>query len=726
MHLHGGGPSTGGPDAPSGWLRAQAGQGPLWLSAVFVFGAAALLAAPLSPISVVLFGAWAVAVGLVLVLAFWPALGWSNLRSFGFAAALVLAAGLSGASLAQLQTLRAAATPRLVQTTEPLEVSGWVLSRDRSGERIRLTLRVHSLGEMATPPRRVRVSSPDGPAPAPGRFVRCRVVLHPPEAPLVPGGYDLQRRAFFDGLGGTGFSLGRCRISHPAPAASLLEQPGLWLAGARWDLASVIATHGPTQGGAFAAALIAGETSFLSPQSTDALRDAGLAHIISVSGLHMALIGGTVFGLVHALLALIGPLALRVPIRKIAAIAAILTLSLYLVISGNSVPAQRAYVMAMVAFGAILLDRPAISLRGVAVSAVLVTALSPAAVLEPGYQMSFAATLALVSGFEVWQRHRAAQAVLAAPGPLIGTMEAVRAALLASVVTSLIAGAATDPFALYHFQRHALYGLPANIAAGPIVTFVVAPAAILAAVLLPFGLAEWPLEVMAQALALVVEIGHAFGARPEAVQGIAQIPALALALFSVGLVGSAIARGGLRWMGLGLIALSALLAVAAPRPVLIATADLSTLLWRDGQGVWHAVQSRPRPVQLQRVAAVVGLPPASLMHTAVEPTCAAPVCQWTLSGGLQVSLVTAEAGFAAACATPGLMLSPLPVPPNLHGGGCGATLLADGQALSAGGGLRVTKAWLPLPAQHRYTLTWVRPHGAQRPWHLATTAPDQL
>jgi hypothetical protein len=232
---------------------------------------------------------------------------------------------------------------------------------------------------------------------------------------------------------------------------------------------------------------------------------------------------------------------------------------------------------------------------------------------------------------------------------------------------------------------------------------------------------------MAQALTLVIEIGHAFGSRPEAVQGVAQIPALALALFSGGLIVSAIARGALRWAGVGFIGAAVLVGVLAPRPVLIATADLSTVLYRDDGGAWHAVQEREKAVPLVRTAAVVGLPPAVVERLPVEGACASAACIWSVSGGLTVTWVTAEEGFAAACAAPGLLLSAHPVPPALRTGTCRATLVVDGPMLAERGGMRLKKTWIPWPRARRLTVDWVRPYGPQRPWQSSPiTADPQL
>ena len=178
---------------------------------------------------------------------------------------------------------------------------------------------------------------------------------------------------------------------------------------------------------------------------------------------------------------MIGPIALPWPVKQIAAVGALAALAPYMIVSGFSVPGLRSCIMACVAFGAILLDRPAISMRGLALAALIVVLLFPDSVLEPGFQMSFAATMAQVALFEMMQRAPHAPA-LPAPGPVIGLLQAGVNGLGGVILISLVAGLATDPFVIYHFQRFSIDALPANLIAAPIRSFLVAPLAGVAAI----------------------------------------------------------------------------------------------------------------------------------------------------------------------------------------------------------------------------------------------------
>jgi competence protein ComEC len=194
------------------------------------------------------------------------------------------------------------------------------------------------------------------------------------------------------------------------------------MAALRADLSASIQAAAPGRGGSIAAALISGDRSAVDAETNEVLFNAGLGHLLSVSGIHMSIVGGLVFALLLWTCSLIAPIALRWPVKKIAAVGALAAVGLYLLVSGINVPALRSFIMAAVAFGAILLDRPAISMRGLALAAFTVVLLFPESVLDASFQMSFAATTALVALFELLSRPREAPA-LPTPGPIIGAMQ---------------------------------------------------------------------------------------------------------------------------------------------------------------------------------------------------------------------------------------------------------------------------------------------------------------
>jgi competence protein ComEC len=236
----------------------------------------------------------------------------------------------------------------------------------------------------------------------------------------------------------------------------------------------------PGRGGAIVAALVTGKRGAIDDETDAALRDSGLAHLLSISGLHMSMATGLVFFLTRAALALAPPIALRYPIKKWAAGAAILGGFVYLLFSGLAWAAQRAFIMSAIVFVAIIFDRRALSLRNVAVAALIILLTAPESVVHPGFQMSFAAVTALIAWYERSQAH-------ADPRRSFSVEARARRYFLGIAATDTIAAAATAPFSLFHFHRTANFGLPANIVAIPITGFLTMPAAILALLLWPVG-----------------------------------------------------------------------------------------------------------------------------------------------------------------------------------------------------------------------------------------------
>ncbi len=602
----------------------------LWLPPAMIAGAAFWLLAPIDP--PVWLGPVALLVGVAaaVALAAWPhatPTGWQITvrRALAGVFALIAAAGL-GAIAAHVRTL-SVSQPAFTAADEPLTVEGWVVANDASDNGPRLRLLVRNIESVAETPRYVRLSVSDAGVLTPGRAARCTCMLGPPAGPMAPGAYDFARRAFFVRLGATGFAFGRCRPANFEPPPSWLDRQRLQLAAMRSDLSAAIYEAAPGRGGAIAAALVTGDRSSIDADTNAALRDSGLGHLLSVSGIHMGVVGGLVFAMLLWTLSLISPIALRFSVKKIAAVGALLVLAAYLIVSGSSVPALRSFVMACVAFGAILLDRPAISMRGLALAAFIVVMIFPESVLEPGFQMSFAATMALVALFEMLKRapHEPA---LPTPGPLIGALQATTRGIGGVLLISFVAGLATDPFAIYHFQRFAVYALPANLIAAPIMSFLVAPMAALAAILAPFGLADPALELMASALDLIAAVGQTFGERPEAIRALPKPPDVAFALCVFALLWACLWRGALRWLGAPMLAASIALYVFAPRPVAAFDSDLRAIYARDGDRWTLLSTSRRSTYARDKLGSMLGLSPAEIERLAQPEACGETFCQW--------------------------------------------------------------------------------------------------
>lgn len=469
---------------------------PLMLAFAVCSGAAVYFSLSFEPSMMILLGS----AGASLLLWFVARLWWTSDAAI---TAVVICLGVSVGMLAAGVRTSLVEAPVVTGETRPAMVEGWVQDVEPGRKGVRLLIRVHSVAGMAAEdwPENVRLTHTSRLEVAPGRFVRCWAILRPPPGPSMPGEYDFRRQAWFAELGAVGYVQGRCRGGVLGAPAGVAGKASLWLGAARRNLALEVNEAAGERAGGFAAALVSGDRSFMSVEDSEALRDAGLFHIVSISGLHLSIVGGLVFLLIKRSLVFIEPLALRVPVQKPAAITAILACLAYLIVSGAAVETQRSFIMIAIVFGAVIFDRAAISLRTFAIAMIVVVLLQPESVATPGFQMSFAATGALVAAFEMWRDRRARQDRVM--GPIAFSWASI-------VVTSLVAGLATMPFALFHFNRSSPVGFVANLVATPIVTFLTAPAAAISFVLAPFGFADIGLRLFGYSLELLLAVSHYF------------------------------------------------------------------------------------------------------------------------------------------------------------------------------------------------------------------------
>lgn len=479
-------------------VAAQALRWPLFMPLFFAFGAAAYFEAPSEP-------AWE----LLAVAAIAPLSAWLVLRRWpaaAFVCLLLLCAG-AGAFCGKARTLLVA-QPVLSHKTQAVRVEGVVLEIDAGAKWRRVRLEVRSIEGLAPgqTPRRVRITHRAPVEVGPGRTVSCRAILSPPPRPSAPGDYAFHRDAWFQQLGAVGFALGPCRPIAAAPPTDLAARALFAIQAARRAIAERVVEAAGQGGGPMAAAMTAGDRSFISPEDAESLRASGLAHLLSISGVHMVLVGGAAFFIIRLLWPLIEPLALRAPTVRVAAGGALLACSAYYLLSGGEVATQRSYIMAAVGFGAKLLDRPALSLRSVAVALAVTTALQPESVVMPGFQMSFAASAAIIALYDVWPHLGSGRGVIGkARGWLVG-----------ATATSLTASLATLPASLHHFNRTAAMSIPANLLVSPIISLITTPAAMAAAAAAPFGFDGPFLDVTGRSLEAVMAISYwAQGAAPE-------------------------------------------------------------------------------------------------------------------------------------------------------------------------------------------------------------------
>lgn len=475
--------------------------------------------------------------------------------------ALALFLSALGFVAADWRTARIAA-PVLDRELGIRDVSGRVLSiEDRiDAQRILIELDHIEGIERDKLPARARVTWRGEPfVAAPGSSISMLAGLRPPPGPAAPGTFDFGRQLFFQKIGAIGFVVREPQLVEPPKgetgAKSLSAAIETW----RSSLMRRILDKAPNEGGAIIAAIVTGKREAINDRSRAALRDAGLAHLLAISGLHMGIATGLIFLSVRFLLSVIPPIAKRYPIKKWAAIAAIMSGIFYLALSGGGWSARRAFITAAIMFAAILVDRRALSLRNVAIAASLILLTTPEALFHPGFQMSFAAVTALVAGFE-WMQQRP-NAVLD-----FSIANRLRRYAIGLAATDLIAALATAPFALFHFNRVAIYSLPANVIAMPIMAFWIAPSAIAALVLAPFGLDGWAWQLSALGMEAILATGSEVSSWPGAISFAAQWPLSALLCLSLGGLWLCLARSPLRLVGLAGIPLASMAVMSADVP----------------------------------------------------------------------------------------------------------------------------------------------------------------
>ncbi len=398
---------------------------------------------------------------------------------------------------ARLRTLMVA-QPSLERTGGFQVLRGWVEKTEaRLPRGHRITLRPFSSSKMKykSLPHRVRFTSRFDAAPVTGSAVEVRLRLRRVPEPVMPGGFDFSRKAYFAGLGAVGFSLSPAQQLNDAPKPPFDIRLRAKIDGLRHEIERRILDAIPGERGAVVIALITGERGRIPEETLLALRNSGLAHMLAISGLHMALMAGSLFWLLRAGAAAFPALALQYPIKKWAAVLALLGGGFYLTISGGSIATQRAFLMMGIVFTAILLDRPALTLRNVAIAACVILALFPESLLDVSFQMSFAAVTALVVVYE-----RTSKRGKPAAGSYTFRARAARKAgwyMGGIALTTLVAGIAVAPFAAFHFHKLAQFSLVANLAAMPPFGLVVMPAALAALITMQFGwnpchCSSWP------------------------------------------------------------------------------------------------------------------------------------------------------------------------------------------------------------------------------------------
>ncbi|WP_048646262.1 ComEC/Rec2 family competence protein [Nitratireductor soli] len=479
-------------------------------------------------------------------------------------------------------------------------VTGRVLSVERRADgRHRLTVAITQTErpELRYAPDRARLTARAVSAGlAPGDGVKGLVRLMPPSGPVRPQAYDFSFESFFDGIGAVGFFMRDPeRVAMPDPASFKVR-----LAARLQALREAFATRlreriaGPD--GEIAAALITGMRAGIPEETSEILRRAGLAHVLAISGLHMALVAFTIIGAVRLGFAFFPGVCARYPVKKYAAAAALLVCLLYLFISGAAVAAQRSFIMLAVMLAAQLIDRAALTMRNLAIAALVVIAFSPHEVVGPGFQMSFAATVALIAGYAAWNNWRERRLGRRMPPQETSRLRrATRLALLyvgGLALTSLIAGSATALYGAWHFQRASPLALGTNLVAMPLVSLIVMPSAVVSVLAMPFNLDGGPLALMGWGIGRVVDVARWFSERtPFDATGLVPLPATLL--LTAALVVLTLTTTRIRLAAIPLLIAGAGLLLSRDLPDVLVAEDGRLVAMRTADGRLAVNRARP-------------------------------------------------------------------------------------------------------------------------------------
>ena len=498
-------------------------------------------------------------------------------------AALLIAGGLT---LAQWHTYDVAA-PKLTKrlnfaTVEGRVVEAWATTK---GQRLLLAdLSIERL-EPDQLPKYVRVTTRQSGAAEVGQRVQLRASLRPPSRPALPGSFDFERKAYFEQIGGYGFSLGSIVVTIPA-------ETGIWsnfrvrLNRFRQIIGARIRNGSSPASGAIAQALMTGDRASISQADLKVMRDSGLAHLLAISGLHVGLMAATLFFVIRALFALSPHLALHYPIKKFAALGAMIGALGYLALTGATIPTQRAFVMTCLVLFAVILDRRVISMALAAWAALVVLITSPESLLGPSFQLSFAAVIALIAAYEalrerfaLWRAHANAVRRLSIYVVSVG-------------LTTIVAGLATAPFAIYHFNRFAIFSLAANLVAVPVMAIWVMPCAMLAYLLMPVGLEGLALAPMGWGISAILWVARGVASLPGSVVLIPSLTIWGLALVALGGLWLCLWRGTWRLLGVPLIVAGLASPFLDPGPDILIDGGGRLFAIRDSDGTLRLSSQR--------------------------------------------------------------------------------------------------------------------------------------
>lgn len=526
-----------------------------------------------------------------------------------------------------------------------------------------------------------------------GDRVRVKAMLFPPPTPAMPGGYDFARGFYYDRLGAVGFSPYVPETVAKAEASDF----SYWLSDLRLRLADRIKSQMTEENGTVAAALMVGEDASVSEEVKEALRDAGIYHVLSISGLHMALAVGLVYMTVRLLLSLYMPLALRLPVKKIAAVVGLISAFAYLLLAGYPVPAVRSFIMVACVMIAILFDRRGISLYSLAWAATLILLFIPESLLGASFQLSFAATMVIVA---LYERYAVALAVGGR-----GFFRTIAVYFFGIAATSLVATLATTPLVITHFNRFTLWGIVVNMLMVPLASFWIMPAAVLAFLLMPFGAEGFALSLLDNGIALMIEGSKWFAALPYANFSLSSpnFPGFLLMIFG----GLWLCLWKQKWRLFGIPAIViGMLTLLAYKPYDVWISDDATrVMVRLESGEFLFVRGRETSFDAETWLRAAGAESALTLKDSDAFICDSERCVGTIKGR-RIAVAKRKDATNICEGQPDIVITP-----DFLKGSCIAPLVLDGQALDENGatGLHILKNDIAIDTamEHRGRRPWV-------------------
>ncbi len=364
--------------------------------------------------------------------------------------------------------------------------------------------------------------------------------LMPPPPPSLPKGFDYQQYAYFKQIGAIGYAISKVRILDKGMHLSGVQQ---YFASLRQKVESRVFASMPPSEAAIAVGILVGDSSAINAEEYEAIRKSGLAHIIAISGMHIVVVVGLIFISVRFLLSRLSYLPLRIDIKKAAAIFAIFGSLFYLLIAGSPLSAQRAFIMSTIVLAAIILDRRANPMRSVALAATIILILTPEAILSASLQMSFAASIALVASFNL-------SSAFFNISSRRGIIPKALSYFATVTISTLVAGIATSPFIIYHFNQFSTYSVLSNLIAIPLADFIIMPAGMIAMLLMLLSLEGFALYPMQWGITAMLQVAQTVAALPNSSFYVPSISAIGLVFITFGGLILCLFTTRLRYIGL--------------------------------------------------------------------------------------------------------------------------------------------------------------------------------